>query len=50
MCDRVIARLLPDDAEDDVALVAVRFHDESRPRPVEAGPQRVPDELPPVQL
>jgi len=50
LCDRLLERMLPEDAEDDVALVAVRFHDESRPRPVEAGPQRVPDELPPVHV
>jgi hypothetical protein len=48
VCDRLLERLLPDDAEDDVALVAVRFHDESRPRPIEAGPERVPEDIPPV--
>ena len=31
----------------DVALVAVRLHRQDRPRPVEAGPNEVPDVVPP---
>jgi serine phosphatase RsbU (regulator of sigma subunit) len=42
LCDAVIDRLRPDGLEDDVALVAVRLHREDRPRPREAGPERVP--------
>jgi serine phosphatase RsbU (regulator of sigma subunit) len=42
LCDRVLARMLPERPEDDVALVAVRLHPQDRLRPVEAGPRRVP--------
>ncbi len=42
LCDEVIDRLRPEGLQDDVALVAVRLHPEDRPRPPEAGPQRVP--------
>jgi serine phosphatase RsbU (regulator of sigma subunit) len=42
LCDRVLARLFLPDAEDDVAVLAVRLHPQDRPRPAEAGPQRVP--------
>ena len=42
LCDEVLRRLLPAHAEDDVAIAAVRLHREDRPRPREAGPQRVP--------
>ncbi|WP_345713925.1 PP2C family protein-serine/threonine phosphatase, partial [Kineococcus glutinatus] len=42
LCDGILARLLPDSPEDDVALVAVRLHPQDRPRPPEAGPNRVP--------
>jgi len=42
LCDEVIDRLRPEGLQDDVALVAVRLHPEERPRPPEAGPQRVP--------
>ncbi|MFP5346807.1 MAG: SpoIIE family protein phosphatase [Actinomycetes bacterium] len=34
--------------DDDIALVAVRPYPEDEPRPPEAGPTRVPDELPSV--
>ncbi len=47
LCDELLARMLPRQAEDDVALVAVRLHDQSRPRPPEAGPNVVPPEVPP---
>jgi serine phosphatase RsbU (regulator of sigma subunit)/PAS domain-containing protein len=42
LCDEVIDRLRPEGLQDDVALVAVRLHPEDRPRPPEAGPERVP--------
>jgi PAS domain S-box-containing protein len=47
LCDAILARLLPDRPEDDVALVAVRLHRQDRPRPAEAGPNRVPPGVPP---
>jgi serine phosphatase RsbU (regulator of sigma subunit) len=43
LCDAVIERLQPEVLQDDVALVAIRLHPEDRPRPPEAGPERVPD-------
>ncbi|WP_245886481.1 SpoIIE family protein phosphatase [Kineococcus xinjiangensis] len=42
LCDGILDRLLPEQPEDDVALVAVRLHLQDRPRPPEAGPRRVP--------
>ena len=47
LCDALLHRLLPVRAEDDVALVAVRLHPQDRPRPSEAGPNRLPPEVPP---
>ena len=47
LCDALLQRMLPTQPDDDVALVAVRLHVQDRPRPVEAGPQRVPPEVPP---
>lgn len=46
MCDALLARMLPDQAEDDVALVALRLHRQDGPRPAEAGPTRVPPAVP----
>ena len=46
LCDRVLERMLPPRPEDDVALVAVRLHRQDRPRPAEAGPVSVPDDVP----
>jgi PAS domain S-box-containing protein len=45
LCDALLTRLVPGHGADDVALVAVRAHPEDRPRPAEAGPNRLP---PPV--
>ena len=42
LLDTVLARLVPRAGEDDVAIVAVRVYPEDRPRPPEAGPNRVP--------
>ena len=42
LCDALLDRLATDADEDDVALVAVRAHPEDRPRPAEAGPDRLP--------
>ncbi|WP_337062264.1 SpoIIE family protein phosphatase [Kineococcus sp. G2] len=46
LCDGILDRLLPPEPEDDVALVAVRLHPQTGPRPEVAGPHRVPDDLP----
>ena len=46
LCDALLDRLVHGRPDDDVALVAVRLHRQDRPRPVEAGPRRVPDEVP----
>ena len=45
LCDGLLDRLVPEGSEDDVALVAVRLHRQDRPRPAEAGPNRVPPSL-----
>jgi serine phosphatase RsbU (regulator of sigma subunit) len=50
LCDEVIGRLRPEGLQDDVALVAIRLHPEDRPRPPEAGPERVPDLVDPRHL
>jgi len=44
LCDAVVAHF-GRSAEDDIALLAVRAHPEDRPRPPEAGPGRLPDDL-----
>jgi hypothetical protein len=46
LCDEILARMLPERPEDDVALVAVRLHRQDRPRPAEAGPNVVPPDVP----
>ena len=46
LCDTLLTRLLPSHPEDDVALVAIRLHRQDQPRPPEAGPTRVPDNIP----
>ncbi|MCI2236908.1 SpoIIE family protein phosphatase [Paenibacillus sp. TRM 82003] len=46
LVDRMLRRMLPPAAEDDVAVVAVRLHPQDRPRPAEAGPNRVPPHVP----
>ncbi|WP_299035398.1 SpoIIE family protein phosphatase [uncultured Pseudokineococcus sp.] len=46
LCDGVLERMLLERPEDDVALVAVRLHRQDRLRPAEAGPTRVPDDVP----
>jgi serine phosphatase RsbU (regulator of sigma subunit) len=47
LLDELIERLVHGHPEDDVALVAVRLHRQDRPRPAEAGPNRVPSNVPP---
>ncbi|MCZ2811681.1 SpoIIE family protein phosphatase [Modestobacter sp. VKM Ac-2979] len=46
LCDTVLARMLPGTPDDDVALIAVRLHPQDRPRPAEAGPHRIPPNVP----
>jgi PAS domain S-box-containing protein len=46
LCDELLERMLPVNPDDDVALVAVRLHPQDRPRPAEAGPNRVPPNVP----
>jgi PAS domain S-box-containing protein len=46
LCDELLERLVDGRPDDDVALVAVRLHRQDRPRPVEAGPTRVPGVVP----
>jgi hypothetical protein len=40
--------MLPEKPDDDVAIVAVRLHQEDRPRPADAGPTRLPTGVPPL--
>ncbi len=47
LCDRVLERMFLPDAEDDVAILAVRLHPQDRPRPAKAGPQVVPASIKP---
>ncbi|MEW1958369.1 SpoIIE family protein phosphatase [Kineococcus sp. NPDC059986] len=49
LLDGVLARLVPGEHEDDVAMLAFRLHSHDRPRPPEAGPERLPRGLPPVR-
>ena len=48
LCDRVLERLFLPDAQDDVAVLAVRLHPQDWPRPPEAGPVRLPPGIEPV--
>ncbi|SCX54246.1 Serine phosphatase RsbU, regulator of sigma subunit [Klenkia marina] len=48
LVDSVLGRMVDGHPDDDIALVAVRLHPQDRPRPPEAGPNRVPDGLPPA--
>ena len=45
---RCCERLFLPDAEDDVAMLAVRLHPQDEPRPAEAGPQVVPANIEPA--
>jgi PAS domain S-box-containing protein len=45
LCDELLARMLPTEPDDDVALVAVRLHPQDGPRPPEAGPTRIPTNI-----
>ncbi|WP_240900646.1 PP2C family protein-serine/threonine phosphatase [Kineococcus indalonis] len=46
LVDDLLFRMLPAQPEDDVAVIAVRLHRQVRPRPAEAGPQRIPPHVP----
>jgi len=45
LCDQLLVRMLPDEVDDDVALIALRLHPQDRPRPAAAGPNRIPDNV-----
>jgi hypothetical protein len=45
LCDRLLAELLGEGAEDDVAVLAVRAHPVHAERPPEAGPEVLPQAL-----
>jgi serine phosphatase RsbU (regulator of sigma subunit) len=46
LCDGMLAALLADGAEDDVAVLAVRAHPVDAERPASAGPRSLPPERP----
>lgn len=46
LCDRLLDDLPAGPGDDDIALVAVRLHRQDQPRPPEAGPHRVPPDVP----
>ena len=46
LCDELLARMLPGSLDDDVAIVAVRLHRQDELRPAEAGPNRLPPNVP----
>ena len=46
LCTGVLDRMVHGRPDDDVAVVAVRLHRQDRPRPLEAGPNSVPDVIP----
>jgi len=46
LCDEVLARMLPTNPGDDVALIALQLHPQDRPRPPQAGPNRVLPNVP----
>ena len=46
LLSELVATLLPENADDDVAIVAFRGFREDRPRPPEAGPENVPVDVP----
>jgi PAS domain S-box-containing protein len=48
LSDEVLERLFLPDAQDDVALLALRLHPQDAPRPAEAGPQTVPPGIEPA--
>jgi serine phosphatase RsbU (regulator of sigma subunit) len=49
LCDRLLAEMLGDGVEDDVAVLAVRAHPADVARPVEAGPEFLPPAVPQVR-
>jgi serine phosphatase RsbU (regulator of sigma subunit) len=46
LCDRLLAEMLGEGVEDDVAVLAVRAHPADVARPAEAGPEILPPALP----
>jgi PAS domain S-box-containing protein len=48
LADAVLEQLFLPDAQDDVALLALRLHPQDQPRPAEAGPQLLPPGIDPA--
>jgi PAS domain S-box-containing protein len=48
LCDRLLAEMLGEGVEDDVAVLAVRAHPVDAPRPREAGPEVLPPAVSPA--
>ena len=46
LLSELVAHLLPQNADDDVAIVAVCAFREDKPRPPEEGPENVPVDVP----
>jgi serine phosphatase RsbU (regulator of sigma subunit) len=46
LCDRLLAEMLGEGVEDDVAVLAVRAHSVHADRPIEAGPEILPPAVP----
>ena len=46
LCDTLLARMAPHVGDDDIALIAVRTYPEDQPRPIGAGPNRLPGHRP----
>nr|WP_276582475.1 PP2C family protein-serine/threonine phosphatase [Cellulomonas sp. RIT-PI-Y] len=46
LCDRLLTDLPAGPGDDDIAMLAARLHRQDRPRPAEAGPTRVPPDVP----
>jgi serine phosphatase RsbU (regulator of sigma subunit) len=46
LCDLLLAQMLGEGVEDDVAVLAVRAHPVHAERPAEAGPERLPSAVP----
>lgn len=45
LCDQLLDHLVHGHPTDDLALLAVRLHPQNRPRPAEAGPNKLPPTL-----
>jgi PAS domain S-box-containing protein len=48
LVDELLDQMVSTDNEDDVAVLAIRFHRQDRPRPAEAGPEILPENIDPT--